>query len=474
MIKHRIYKIALLIGGVALLSTSCKKFLDVNKTPNDLPDDKTRIEYTMTSAQYTLAYVLGNKYQEIGGFLAQYWTQLPSATQYYDYDRYSFDGSDGNREWSQIYAGALRDLKFVADKGIESGDSNYVAIAKILQAYTFQLISDVHGDVPFAEALQAQDLVLAPAYDKQSAVYDGCLKLINDGINFIGSEGSKVPGSDDAIFHGDMDQWHRFANTLKLKLALRQSNIRMSTTQTILADLSGADFLEADAAVPFFDKIGNKNPLYMSIIGVGVDNNVGSKTIGDVLNNWSDPRSGFFFELSSGGTVVGTPQGAAAAGGYPSTAPRSEVPATIIGATVPVILISASESYFLQAEAAEMLNPGDGRPFYETAVVTSMEYCKVDTTGLGLFESADYSWDSTTNHMDLIATQKWVSMCGLQNMESWIESRRTGIPAFAPSLASVLSGTALPQRIPYAADEETANSSFPGQKPITEKMWWAK
>jgi len=480
MKRNTILKLTCLLTALVLFNSSCKKWLDINDDPNSLSMDNTKIEYNLTSSQYTIAYVLGNRYQELGGFLSQYWTQLPSATQYYDYDRYSLDGADADREWSQLYAGALRDLKFVVDQGSTSGDSSYVAIAKFLQAYTYQLISDVHGDIPFSEALQAQDGILSPKYDAQADVYDGCLKMIQDGLAMVPvNPDAKKPSSDDIIFGGDMDLWKQFAYTLELKLAVRQSGVRPSVAQQILTDLSNdpdASFLQTNAAVSFFDKIGNKNPLFTSIQGIGVDNNVASKTISTVLNGWNDPRAPFMFDESTFGAagINGITQGAAAAGGFPSNAPRSTAATTIIGPTVPVILISASESLFLQAEAAEMMAPGSGQDSYEEAVVASMEYCGVDTTGLGLFEDANYSWDSTTNHMELIATQKWVSMCGIQNMEAWCEIRRTGYPVLTPSLASQLATGALPERIPYVNGEQNANANFPGQAPITKKLWWAK
>ena len=477
MKRNSVYKIIGLFTLVVLFGTSCKKFLDVNEDPNNISAENAKIEYNLTSSQYTIAYVLGNKYQELGGFLAQYWTQLPSATQYYDYDRYSFDGADANREWAQMYAGALRDLKFIVEKGSTDGDSNYVAIAKFLQAYTYQLLSDVHGDIPFSEALMAQDGNISPKYDAQADIYDGCVKLIDDGMLWIGSENARVPGAEDVMFQGDMSMWIKFANTVKLKLAIRQSGKRPAVAQALLSELNGVDFIGAGetAAVPFFETLGNRNPLYASILGLGVNNNVASKTIGDVLNNWQDPRAEFMFDGATFGAagINGITQGAAAAGGFPSTAPRTSVAETIIGATVPVILISGTESLFLQAEAKEMMAPGDGRAAYEEALVESMTYCGVDTAGMDLLLNANYSWDSTTNHMALIATQKWVALCGTQNMEAWIETRRTNTPSFTPSLASTLATGALPQRIPYSSDEETANSNFPGQESLTKKMWWA-
>ncbi|MBL7764778.1 MAG: SusD/RagB family nutrient-binding outer membrane lipoprotein [Chitinophagaceae bacterium] len=482
MKTNRIYTLLILLTGVMVLNSSCRKWMDVRTDPNNPSDEQMTLELVLPSAEYNISYVVGNRYAEIGGFLSQYWTQLPSATQYYDYDRYSFDATDADREWSQLYAGSLKDLSFIVAKGATTGDSNYVAVAKILQAYTYQLISDVHGDIPFTEALMAQGGTIAPHYDAQSVVYDGCENLLNEAMDWMSPESAKHPGADDVIFGGDMAMWIKFANTLKLKLAMRQSGIRPANAAAIMATLSTADFLESGemAEIHFFDVTGNKNPLYASIQGIGVDNNVASKAIADTLNGWADPRAIAFFDESSFGAagINGTVQGIAAynPGAYPSNSPRSTLSSQILGPTVPVIFMSAWESNFLQAEAKAqgwLTGASTAQEDYEEAIVSNMEYYGFDTTGLSLFAAAPYAWEANlADQLKQIGVQKWVAFCGNQNIESWIEWRRTGYPVLEPSKASTLPLGLFPARIPYPSGEETANPNFPGQKPITEKMWW--
>lgn len=479
-----IVKTTLVLASLLSLNTSCKKWLDVNKNPNDLEQDKATLQLALPSAEYTIAYVVGNKYAEIGGFLSQYYTQKPSATQFFDYDRYSFDANDADREWGQLYAGALRDLNFIVDQGKSSGDSNYVAAAKILQAYTFQLITDVHGDVPFSEALLAQSGNIAPNYDAQSAIYDGCVVLLNDAIDYISLSSKTHPGTDDVIFGGNMRLWLKFANSLKLKLAMRQSDVRSTTTAAILNSLTNADFLEAGevALIQFTNTKGNQNPLYASILSLG-DNNVASKAIADSLNTWQDPRAAAFYEEASFSAVGinGIAQGAAAEnpGSFPANTPVSEMSSSILGATIPVILMSNWEVKFLLAEAkANSLyssTTSSAQEDYEEAIVNNMEYFGIDTTGLGLFTMAPYMWETAPkDQIKQIAVQKWVAFCGTQNMESWTELRRLKMPVLSTSLASQLPANVFPQRIPYAAGEETTNPNFPGQELITTKMWWTK
>jgi hypothetical protein len=479
-----INKLGLILAGCAIFNASCKKFLDVNTDPNLLPQDKATLQLALPSSEYAIAYVVGNKYAEIGGFLSQYYTQLPSATQYYDYDRYSFDASDADREWGQLYAGALKDLNFIVDKAQSTNDSNYIAVAKILQAYTFQLVSDVHGDVPFAEALQAQSAIIAPKYDLQSIVYDGCEKLLKDAKLYITPPTEKHPGvgEDDVIFHGDMDLWTKFANSLLLKLAMRQAEVRQTKTIEILNSLASANFLttEEDALIQFTSAKGNQNPLYASIQGLGVDNNVASASIADSLNAWADPRAAAFFnelKFSTSGNINGIEQGAAAEnpGGFPANTPNTNMSAKILGAAVPVILMSSWEIGFYLAEAKvrfALTGATTAQEDYETAIADNCTYFGIDPAEID-FTTAPYTWEATNiAQRQQIAIQKWVASCGTQSMEAWIEMRRTNFPELPVSLASQLAAGEKPARIPYPSNEETTNENFPGQKPITLKMWW--
>jgi hypothetical protein len=472
----------LLASGIMLASTSCKKFLDVNDNPNNLSQDKATMQLALPAAQHQVAYVMGNVMTEVGGFLSQYWTQAPAATQYFDYDRYNFDATDGDREWGQLFNGALKDLQFVEKKAVELKDSNYAAVALLMKAYTYQVITDVWGDVPYSQALKADEGILNPKYDAQSAIYDGIIKDIDKALAYLATTSTKHPGVDDVIFNGDMTMWYKFANSLKLKVLMRQSKTGAGSNAAAFASLSGltgADFLGygEKAQVQYIDKFNNKNPLFASIAGLGNDNNVASKTIADTLNSYGDPRAGYFFTVPSSGLVTGIQQGLAAGSSpaLPTTTPRTQVGPTIISATTPVIFMSGTEVLFLLAEAHERaLLSGTAEDTYKQAVESSMHDCgDIDTTGLGLFDAAPYAWDADpAMHLQQIGVQRWIALCGTQNLESWIEQRRTNYPALQPSFASQLPAGQMPARLVYPNQEATSNSNFPGQKPITERVWW--
>ena len=208
--------VKIVLAGGLLITGSCKKdFLDVNVDPNS--PTTASVDLVLPTAQVYTAYVFGDPYQILGGFWAQYWTQGPTANQFSNYDQYSINSGDFDRQWIDIYAGPLNDLRYIVEESQKTDNNNYAAIAKFMQAYLFQYITDMQGDVPFKEALQGASN-LTPKFDTQQEIYDGLITLVDEGLALLDENSDKHPGADDLFYHGDMHLWKKFANTLKLKI----------------------------------------------------------------------------------------------------------------------------------------------------------------------------------------------------------------------------------------------------------------
>src|SRR5690606_29060586 len=144
-----------------------------------------------------------------------------------------------------LYNGALADFREMERIAAENNQTQYVAISKIMQAYTYQIITDAWGDIPFNEALSGQNTggeTLAPRFDAQEVVYDGIIQLIQDGQAMIDPGDAGHPSGDDLVYGGDMDLWNKFANTLLLRVYLRLSEVAPGKAQSGIAALyaSGA------------------------------------------------------------------------------------------------------------------------------------------------------------------------------------------------------------------------------------------
>ena len=199
---------------------------------------------------------------------------------------------------------------------------NYAAVVRIMQAYIFQTLTDLYGNIPFTEALQGaagSGGNITPRYESQQEVYDGLIRLLDEAATLASPEAGEHPHGDDFVFGGDMTEWLRFANTLKLRVYLRQSEVRPGVAQQGVQSLvaAGAEFLTRDAEVPFVNAQFNQNPLYMTFQSLGTA--LASNTVLNYLKSTNAPRIGAFFTKAT--------RGAAARGGRRAMPPPCTRPA---------------------------------------------------------------------------------------------------------------------------------------------------
>jgi hypothetical protein len=460
--------------AVLVLSTSgCKKFLDVNDNPN-LPE-QVDVPLILPSAQAAIAHVLGNHLQIFGSIWGQYWTQSPFSSQYKTIDQYQPAPNDFDRPWGILYNDAFQDLQIIIGNQGQEKYTQYAAIAYILKAYDLQVITDAFGDAPLKEA-GLGDMNLNPHYDSQQAIYDSIFSYINRGQALIDPASSFVPGADDLIFGGDMDQWMAFGNTLKLRAYLRISKVDNAKARAGIAALDGKPFLEIDGKVSYSQTGGNQNPLNAEMIGLGgTQNLVASATCVNPMKALNDPRvSVFYRKIPASGLITPVPQGSF------NTTPTVSIstPSYVVGARAsdplsalaPVKLISAAESYFLQAEAAaEGWLTGDARTLYQAGITASFTSYEIEP-GTYITDVVAQWPAAKADQVKAIITQKYFAMCGNQGFEAWTEWRRTGYPDFfVRSEASVLGAGLFPHRMLYPITEITRNSNFPDRKSVGKK-----
>jgi len=487
--------------------SSCRKFLNVNTSPNKA--QSASVQTLLPAAELYVGSAVGVDLEIDGSFWAQYWTQSPSASQYTNLDKYTI-GQDGfSYPWGNLYS-AAENFYQVAILADSVKKKQYQAIAVLMQAYTFQLITDGWGDVPFRQALKGQYTdghVVNPAYDSQAVIYRGIITLIDSANKLINTNDPIHPGADDLIYGGDMSKWQEFSNTLKLKVYMRMSEIDPTTAQAgIIAlyaspnhsfiGIPGTD----DAKIAYGFNTANKNPLYAEESGLNFTQNlVASSSCVDSMNSNNDYRLFAFYEPNTGGSFVGLAQGIIANN---ITLGSYSIPTTYVGGdaqnsastSAPVNLMTSYESYFLQAEvAARGWVSGDDAGLFYNGIQASFEYygsqisSQVGITGdsaYTLYVNGDVPnaippgyWatypagGSVQQKVQFIITQKWFSMCGNQGFEAWCELRRTGYPNFLP-FPLFATPKAFPKRFLYPTTESTVNLSYPGLAPLTSKMWW--
>jgi len=486
----KIYRVnlkqALFIVLVAAAGFSgCKKFVDVNQNPNNPSNvDPTLLLPTTEAA---LSQVVGNAFQVPGNIWAQYWTQSPVASQYKSFDQYSPIATTFDNPWSNIYSVALENANLILQNPVSS--QNLKGIAYVVKAYGFQLATDAFGDVPLSQALKAT-VYTSPKFDPQQAVYDSIFVYINKALPLLNAPAPAIPlsATQDMIFQGDMTQWTAFANTLELRAYLRLSKKDPATAQAGIKALYGTNptFLTQDATITYTSTGGNQNPFYNEAVALGTTQNVAaSSTIVNAFNRNNDPRLGKFFVVLSSNppadSVQSIPQGSYNQNpGKHVCPPSSLVGGNVYDATsalAPVKLMSAAESYFLQAEAvARGWTGGAGGSavsLYVAGITASFTATGAGDPTTYIATAPDGMVAFNANNIQAIITQKYYAMCGFQGFEAWTEWRRTGYPNFlVQSAASLITPGQFPERMLYPNTELVSNLNYPGTVPIYTPVWW--
>jgi hypothetical protein len=196
---------------LALSGTSCKKFLDVNQNTDDPTPSSVAIAQVLSGAQRNIAnnLALGSG---LGNTTSIYTHQMTGRVAA---DRYGA----GSSNWEGLLA-AIGNLNVIINRGATEDRPGYVGIAKIMKAYTFSVMVDIWGDVPYTEFDRFEEGITQPKFDKGADIYPKLFTLIDEGIADLAKATNAVqrPGSDDYIYKGNMANWRKAANTLKLKL----------------------------------------------------------------------------------------------------------------------------------------------------------------------------------------------------------------------------------------------------------------
>ena len=499
----RFKKLLVLLPFVLVIASCEKNFLEINDNPNS-PTASTP-ELVLPAALANTGQMVNNNLNILGNLLTGNWAQAPDYLFYNAQETFQFTPSTYQTTWNSIYADGLMDYKYVETQGLASAKPNFVAISKIMQAYNFQLLADTWGDVPFTEAVNGT-AIIAPKYDKAEAVYDGMLTLIDGGLASISTAATAdKPGANDIVFAGDMAKWRRFANTLKLRILLRQSLVSSRSAQVTagFTALASATFLAAgeNAGVNpgYANQLNKTSPLYgaigFSVSGAESSNYLatrGNKFAVDFLNTSTDPRLPLLYRVAkNNGTYVGVFPGTTAT---PTTknADYSPVGPGILptlannGFAKPAYLISAAESFFLQSEA--MLKgylPGGAAgaaTAYNNGIKESFKLLGSTEAAATTFYTAstnplvNFTVATAANRaFEAIITQKWVAQNGINGAEAWAEFRRTGFPTGVPISLNAISGGKYPLRIPYVQSELASNASnVPTIDIFSTKIFWEK
>lgn len=491
-----------------LMSWSCENWFDINQDPNNPAE--VDYELVLPSGITSVVYVMGGRYQVLGALWSQHWTQSPGASQYAGIDSYDINSSSfDDNQFGELYSGALKAFEYVRQESLKEQQWNYYLIATVMQAYTFQVLADLYDQIPFSEALQGEMDNLAPHYEKGQDVYDSLLVRVQTALDKdFEDDDLEDPAEMDLIFLGDMDLWKELAHTLMLKIYLRQSEVKPEFARAGIEALydDEVDFLSENAYFSYFqNQSGQQNPLYnteMEVFG-GNPNLILSRTLHSYLqeNSDYDRLNYMFYTPENGGGHKSLIQGDYNAPDEEAGINSTSYSKPVILATSPVYLMSYSESCFLQAEAMirystgsyadakEMYNNGATDAYLRVLSLSGLSDDNITDLTDG-FLNDQYRFPTEGSPLEVfiksIITQKWVSLAGIQSLETFFELNRTHYPEISEvspddenyvpgeltvSVNNVTSGR-FPKRLIFPESEISGNPNTPEIEPVWEKIWW--
>ena len=525
---------------VATASSCTAKFEDINSNPYQ-PGDLSADDYALGSAMNNLAGCVVSpdvntaQFTDclLGGPLGGYFAHSQSNW------KATISNFNPTDDWTRVFLKSDRVLPVLYSNlnvvEVVSQNTNNplpLAIANVIKVAAMHRVTDAYGPIPYSK-IGADGSIKTP-YDSEQEVYNKFFEELNAALQVMkNQENDRLTASADYIYGGDVKKWIRFANSLKLRLAIRIANVDKTTAQKMAeeaVDPANGGVIEQNAdnaAWSYFSSSVN-NPIYVAkeynhVLSHSTDG-LACLTGGDThasadiicyMNGYNDPRREKYFVKSEwmGQEYVGLRRGIA----IPDLNTIGHKYSGInLKPTDPLYWMNAAEVAFLRAEAKAIYGfnmHGEAKKFYEDGIRLSFEQWGVDGVDAYInseeMESMSYTdpaslnsypdeltsltvkWDESATpdeKQERIIIQKWIANWILGN-EAWADYRRTGYPHLMPATAAgnksggVVNSERGARRIPYPVDEYNDNTEniqyavsnyLGGQDNMARDLWWAK
>lgn len=501
--------IVLLLGMVG-----CKKITtDLNVNPN-VPSS-IDAKYILSSALKSSADIAtgsgggGFSGNDLIDIYMGYWTvsggYIPSSALL----TYNLTTDFGSALWDNTYLtlANYQAIQASYSSTAATAGAKYVAISKIMQVFHYQKLVDTYNNIPYSSALQSGK-INSPAYDDAATIYKSLVNQLDSTIMLIKNAPITAddPGGFDILYGGVMSNWIAFANTLKLKILMHQTQVAGGNAyiQAHLTGLTSANFIGTNSDVTiqpgYTNSAGNQqNPMWADIgfkISGGTNGNADyfrANSYGvNFYKSTNDPRLSLFYDTSkASGKVVGRVFGST--NGLETNSMVSAIGGNTKGATqaagllaspyAGAIILTSTESFFIQAEAMQRgLLAGDAGATFLTAVTESFRLLGVTNYAAAAATytaqaNDNVNFTTSSNKIKTIIMQKWAALNTYDPLESWTDWRRLGYPSDLPvSIYPGTTATHIPYRLLYPTSEYNYNkTNVNGQGTIdalSSKVFW--
>ncbi len=519
----------ILLFTMVLSSFGCKKFGDMNT-------DKTRSTNLDPSAQLMFAQVY------FSGDLGiqertNYFMLIPMMQQFAGAFNMSFGAvykKTPSYLWRMFDESYQNDVLNIVDavertKGV-ANKTNLNAMCRIMKVYTFARLTDLYGDIPYFEAGKGSTGVIRPKYDAQQDIYNDFFKELTEASAQL--DASKDPVPNEYFYKGNIPAWKKFANSLRLRLALRlaKRDPDKAKAEIQAAYAAGVFTSNADICMTKHENVPNsyQDPRPNGITATwNVKNEMGRvvNTFLNALTSTNDPRVNHlikcyrefnpvaptrFLEREDITAQVRAKIGLV--GGVPG-AYNSDNPLSIIGTITlangtaytprsidlkpqlnhnllrndaPFFHITYAEVEFLLADATQRFGlnlGGTAQDHYYKGVEAAMQQLSLYPNG-PVVTATEISNFKTANplivgrELEQINTQIWIALL-LNGNETYSNWRRSGFPVLTPSPTSESVSQTIPRRFEYPLSEKQQNTAnvnaaikIIGTDDWNKRVWW--
>ncbi len=448
----------IIVGGCNLVTFD----EDINENPN-LPSEATPSQLLANA----MLYLPGLAEDPQGVYLAQFLSKTiyqsnsfypPQPTRFYDW-----------------YQGPLMNVQTVIEN--KSSTQNEVAVAKIIKAYFFWNLTDRWGPIPFTNALQGTEEI-TPAYDSEKTIYYTLFDLLEEAANQINTSGTL---ENDIIYHGSLSKWKKLANSTRLLMALRLSEVAPSKAKKEFKQALNAGVLTSNKGSLVFHNKSNANNWgfwYEQIVAGSVREWWAmSEGVMQLMRPYNDPRLPVYADTTRravekyeyNGLPYGTQESI-------DKAKYSLLGNAIHAPDAPVYLLTYAQVLFAKAEAAARnWISGSAETFYNKAIKKSILQWTESTNGYSAFISQPRIAFNPATAIKQIAIQRYVHLY-MNGYEAWSEWRRLGYPK---TMNKPL-GRAVPLRLMYTTAEKLNNSEnyreavsmLENGNSLYSRVWW--
>ncbi len=469
---------------------SCNDFLDVNTNPNAAESANIEIRLPALITQFIHSTYYGEN-SLWGSEWTQQWSFNRANRSYGQVQRYEISENSGSTAWDYFYSRTAVGANTMIHDATGPTDGYYRGIGYLFRAWTFQIITDLWGPVPYAQAFDPT--IREPKYDDQKVVYAGILADLDSAVALLSATTGRRPTNNDLLFNGDVTKWAKLARFLQARANLRISAApgenKTGRANAALAALAGAltgNADDADFIYPGGSGARTPNYTFFELRGTFV----ASEFLVELLKARKDPRLGIMFTPIPYDSIRGAGTTRVVYPAKPNTfIGMQEGQTTLNDSTVSWIgayfssdtsranIVSFADQKFTEAEARLIVNGAAAADApYRDGIRAHMQKLGVPAAAITTYLSTRPALNTLANPLEEIILQKYVA--NFLMVEPWNDWRRTGYPKLVPVADALLPN--IPQRIRTPGSElsnninsVTATGIATGLEGMMVKVWWA-